>query len=177
MGKKKPRLPLPLIDKLYLRDGGRCWICGEWGPVVVFNRDHLIPRSLGGTDGMWNLRLCHVDCNARRGRIPAPLDLVLQYCPTPGAIQRAKVMYYKAYPYLKEGTDTKMVKGRVLPRVTLKTVTAGPKGHRRYPSQACGLCNAWCGTCNCCWCRAGDHDHDVLKIRRPEVAVGVPAPS
>ena len=162
------------IDRLYIRDGGRCWICGEWGPVLVFNRDHLIPRSLGGPNGLWNLRLCHPACNAERNLAPPPLELVLQYCLSPGAKRRAKQLYFAAYPRGVE-TERAMIRGRMVPEVSLKPLVPGPTGHRRYPSHACALCNSWCGTCRSCWCTATEHDHDVVKIRRAQVALGIHA--
>lgn len=182
--KKKPRcLPIPQIDRLYVRDGGHCWICGEWGPVITFNKDHLIPRSLGGSDGMWNLRISHPSCNAKRDRMPPPLDMVLLHCITPGMVHRAKRMYYRAYPHLKPNAiaaskaEPVIVKGVRIPKLRLASVTPGPAGHTRHPSLVCAHCNAWCGTCKACWCTAFENDHDVFKIRSPKVAMGVSSPS
>lgn len=162
------------IDRLYIRDGGCCWICGNWGPVVVFNRDHLIPRSLGGPNGMWNLRLCHPTCNAERNLAPPPLELVLQYCDSPGLKRRAARLYLAAYPRGVE-TEQSMVRGRMVPVWRKASLTPGPPRHTRYPSHACAHCNAWCGSCRSCWCTAAEHDHDVIKIRSAKVALGIHA--
>jgi 5-methylcytosine-specific restriction protein A len=41
-----------------------CWLCGGVGADSI---DHVVPRSLGGTDELDNLRPAHRACNARRG--------------------------------------------------------------------------------------------------------------
>lgn len=41
-----------------------CWLCGLPGADTV---DHVVPRSMGGTDEPWNLRPAHQRCNSRRG--------------------------------------------------------------------------------------------------------------
>lgn len=191
MGKRKARAKrhrkedpkLPVIDKLYIRDCGHCWICGQWGPIVAFNRDHLIPKSLGGSDGLWNLRLTHPQCNSMRDRMPPPIDIVLQYCMTPGALHRAKKMYYRAYPHLKKNAisvgyeESSIVRGAKIAMSQSASETPGPTGHHRHPSAVCGRCHAWCGTCKACWCTAYENDHDVLKIRSSNIAVGIASPS
>lgn len=59
---------------IYDRDEWCCGICSDpvdrelsghhqWGPTL----DHIIPRSLGGSDDPDNLRLAHRACNSRRG--------------------------------------------------------------------------------------------------------------
>ncbi len=185
MGKRKKPKPLPetQIDRLYRRDGGVCWICGEQGPSIMFNKDHLIPKSLGGSDGMWNLRISHPRCNVRRDRMAPPLSIVLMYCTTAGMEHRAKRMYYRAYPHLKKNA----ISGRKTapdPRQTLKVpkfqvapVIPGPPGHPCFPSMVCPRCSSWCGTCKACWCLATESDHDVLKIRSSKVEMGVASPS
>lgn len=66
-----------LLAYLVERDGDRCGICrrkvnialksgtrgSRRGPSV----DHIVPRSLGGTDDLANLRLTHWGCNQKRG--------------------------------------------------------------------------------------------------------------
>lgn len=46
-----------------------CEICGKPStgqPGRGLNWDHIIPKSLGGPDEKWNLRLTHKDCNNDR---------------------------------------------------------------------------------------------------------------
>lgn len=66
-----------LLRYLVERDGDRCGICrrrvditlksgtrgSRRGPSV----DHIVPRSLGGSDDLANLRLTHWGCNQKRG--------------------------------------------------------------------------------------------------------------
>jgi hypothetical protein len=60
-----------LIAYLAQRDHGRCGLCrqrvteacGELGPSV----DHVVPRSLGGSDDLANLQLAHLRCNRSKG--------------------------------------------------------------------------------------------------------------
>ena len=162
VGKRSLPARINKLKRLYIRDSGRCWICGEWGTGDAFNRDHLIPRSLGGTDGMWNLRLCHPKCNSDRGVAPPPLGIVLQHCRTIALRGAAIRLYYAAYPRGSEIAKN-IVKGRAAPAVS---VTPGPLQHKRFPSQVCSLCDSWCGVCNSCWCTATENDHDVLLIRK-----------
>lgn len=54
--------------KLY---GPHCWLCNraiESRPTI----DHVVPRSLGGTHALENLRLAHFHCNQRRADGPVP---------------------------------------------------------------------------------------------------------
>lgn len=60
------------------RAGGRCDYCHspEWICAARFTLDHILPRSLGGTDELHNLALACRRCNERRynfttGRDPA----------------------------------------------------------------------------------------------------------
>lgn len=59
---------------IYERDNWTCHLCGEgidpdahWNGDRGASLDHLIPRSMGGTDDPDNLRTCHRACNSRRG--------------------------------------------------------------------------------------------------------------
>lgn len=70
------------VERLYTRDRGVCWICGEgcdWddketredGTVVCGNRypsiDHVISLAKGGEHKWSNVALAHRGCNSRRG--------------------------------------------------------------------------------------------------------------
>ena len=66
-----------LIEYLVERDGDKCGICkrrvdvtlksGTRGSRKGPSVDHIIPRSLGGSDGPENWRLTHWGCNQQRG--------------------------------------------------------------------------------------------------------------
>ncbi len=66
--------------------GSVCWLCGgARGPIVLGLRrghplgpsmDHVVPRSMGGSWDLSNLRPAHFGCNSARGaRDPQQLDL------------------------------------------------------------------------------------------------------
>ena len=69
---------LPLRLRLWLRHAGRCHWGGRimphwrkrWHPASV-TCDHVIPRSMGGTDDMANLVASCSRCNTLRGDIEA----------------------------------------------------------------------------------------------------------
>lgn len=66
-----------LLIYLVERDGDRCAICrrrvditlksGTRGSPRGPSVDHIVPRSLGGSDDLANLRLTHWGCNQKRG--------------------------------------------------------------------------------------------------------------
>lgn len=61
------------IKELRKRDGPWCHICGYETVGSVGNdqlsptRDHIVPKALGGTNDLSNLRLAHRFCNSVRG--------------------------------------------------------------------------------------------------------------
>jgi 5-methylcytosine-specific restriction endonuclease McrA len=65
-----------MVIRLKARDGENCWLCAlrlKEGDITI---EHLIPRSLGGTDEESNLVLCHRPCN--RHLADRPLERKLQ---------------------------------------------------------------------------------------------------
>jgi 5-methylcytosine-specific restriction endonuclease McrA len=50
-------------QRILNRDGHTCQVCGMEGNSV----DHIIPRSLNGTDDDWNLQTLCVSCNSAKG--------------------------------------------------------------------------------------------------------------
>ena len=51
---------------IYVRDRGRCHICGKHVNQVDASMDHLVPISLGGIHAPWNVALAHRLCNIKR---------------------------------------------------------------------------------------------------------------
>lgn len=47
--------------------GDVCHLCGRAGSTSI---DHVIPRSMGGTDDLENLRPSHGSCNSARQAMP-----------------------------------------------------------------------------------------------------------
>jgi hypothetical protein len=65
------------IEQLRARDGDNCWLCdGRLSFNALPNskkaptREHLLAKSLGGTDALDNLVLCHPGCNRQLGIRP-----------------------------------------------------------------------------------------------------------
>jgi len=55
-------------QRLFLRDGHTCQICGKVEPdVKKLTMDHVVPKSQHGTNADANLRTAHRTCNGRRG--------------------------------------------------------------------------------------------------------------
>ena len=55
-------------DKLLKRDGKACFYCG--GFMLKPTIEHLIAKSLGGSDDLSNLVLAHEGCNNDMGDLP-----------------------------------------------------------------------------------------------------------
>lgn len=58
----------------YRAQNGACWLCGEtldlWLPAHRYgsaSREHVIPRSAGGSEDLSNAVLTHWECNKVRG--------------------------------------------------------------------------------------------------------------
>ena len=64
------------VTKLIERDGPNCWLCTL--PILSTPKkqgrrasiEHLIARSLNGSNSLDNLRLCHDSCNRHLGDRP-----------------------------------------------------------------------------------------------------------
>ena len=54
---------VPSNRMVYLRNNGRCAICGKRVDLNKCNLDHRIPISKGGIDAVENLDCIHVKCN------------------------------------------------------------------------------------------------------------------
>lgn len=60
------RIHMPLAE-LWTAKGGLCALCGQPMPLADASRDHVIPRSMGGSSSARNLRLTCTACNNARG--------------------------------------------------------------------------------------------------------------
>lgn len=60
---KRKRYATDVRRMIYLRNGGRCAICGKRMDLDNCNLDHRIPLSKGGRDNVENLDCVHVQCN------------------------------------------------------------------------------------------------------------------
>lgn len=60
------------IDRIIIRDGMICHLCGKSVIAKEFSLDHVIPVSRGGRHAENNLRIAHRRCNSRRRDKPLP---------------------------------------------------------------------------------------------------------
>ena len=60
---KRKRYATDVRRMIYLRNGGRCAICGKRLDLDNCNLDHRIPLSKGGRDNVENLDCVHIQCN------------------------------------------------------------------------------------------------------------------
>lgn len=59
---------LAVFASLMMRDGPRCYLCGQGlDEDDPFQIEHRIPRAAGGSDDLVNLRLAHRSCNQVKG--------------------------------------------------------------------------------------------------------------
>ena len=75
------RRDVPLTKRNVLRrDGGVCQYCGRRHGMMT--TDHVVPRSLNGSDSWENLVCACSDCNARKGnRTPIQAMMTLRRKP------------------------------------------------------------------------------------------------
>jgi hypothetical protein len=71
-----PRQPLDVTLRrtVLMRDGYRCCWCQTAGRSVLFEVDHIVPWSAGGSDHPVNLRTLCKDCNQTRSNRVSELD-------------------------------------------------------------------------------------------------------
>lgn len=55
------------LYKLHKRDEGICFYCKKHISLEESTRDHIVPKSTGGTDVHENIVLCCLDCNKSKG--------------------------------------------------------------------------------------------------------------
>ena len=56
-------------DYLFSRYNGHCVYCNRDSKTVRMTKDHVVPRSKGGSDRVSNLVLCCIDCNQSKGNM------------------------------------------------------------------------------------------------------------
>jgi 5-methylcytosine-specific restriction endonuclease McrA len=75
--KIKTNGPYENVDPVvvFLRDEGRCGICGALVDPKRFDVDHIIPISRGGTHQMSNVQLAHPLCNRKKhAKMPSAIS-------------------------------------------------------------------------------------------------------
>lgn len=82
------------------RDGFRCLCCGDINPENL-TIDHVVPKSVGGTDNLYNLQtLCKV-CNSNKGAE------IIQY-----SDYKTTTKYVRQYKKVHQYKCTSQYKGR-----------------------------------------------------------------
>lgn len=65
------------LSTIYLRDNKTCWLCYCYVDEDSASLDHVLPRSMGGSNAQVNLRLAHKWCNSVRGNaFPGQLERI-----------------------------------------------------------------------------------------------------
>jgi 5-methylcytosine-specific restriction endonuclease McrA len=67
------------LRQLLERGGRFCWLCNS--PIRTHQKatiDHVVPRALGGTHDISNLRLAHHHCNQQRKDGPPPVLILTE---------------------------------------------------------------------------------------------------
>ena len=59
-----------LQDKIHPKNGNRCQYCGDIFDTKYLHIDHIIPRSLGGSDKLDNLTTACCKCNVLKYQFP-----------------------------------------------------------------------------------------------------------
>jgi 5-methylcytosine-specific restriction endonuclease McrA len=63
---------------IFARDANRCQYCGKRFPTSELSLDHVVPRSLGGTNTWENIVCACLACNVRKGgRVPSDAGMRL----------------------------------------------------------------------------------------------------
>lgn len=52
----------------YVACNGMCRLCGRRVDIDAFSIDHIVPKVLGGSDELYNLRLTHDSCHIKHHR-------------------------------------------------------------------------------------------------------------
>lgn len=63
--------PIAVIHRDF---GGVCALCGEYVEIEEASRDHIVPRSRGGSNARENIQLTHKSCNNLKGDEDYPPD-------------------------------------------------------------------------------------------------------
>lgn len=116
-------IPTLTNKALFRRDHNICGYCGGHFHRSMLTRDHIIPKSLGGSDDWTNLVTSCISCNQKKGaRTPKQANMPLMYVPyTPNynehLILQNRNILADQMDYLAKGIkhDSRVFKGLVEP--------------------------------------------------------------
>lgn len=107
-----PRLAIRLTrQNLMLRDQYQCQYCGQRPGPAELNLDHVVPRSLGGTDSWENLVVSCKPCNLKKGKkTPREAGMHLRRLPVIPRLSHAALLlrgleppFEEWHPFLETG--------------------------------------------------------------------------
>src|SRR5690554_3677273 len=75
------------LERLYVAQEGRCFLCREWMDLTEISRDHLTPRAKGGNRRRKNIVLAHNRCN----------NLKADRSPNPQEVKARRELYARAF--------------------------------------------------------------------------------
>lgn len=62
------------LRRLMKKGKHRCALCGLGIDMASASLDHIVPKSRGGRNEIFNLRAAHKKCNSSRGNVISPDD-------------------------------------------------------------------------------------------------------
>ena len=87
-------------EKIYKRDGKKCYICQKKLSINEMTLDHFIPRVSNGSNAISNLRCCCVACNKYKGKCECIFSRESELTPSEISV------ICKCYSYFKKVTSS-----------------------------------------------------------------------
>ena len=66
VGRRRQGFQLASHKNIWVREGGKCAYCGKPMSLRTTTREHVVPRSKGGGDGLLNVVACCGGCNGKK---------------------------------------------------------------------------------------------------------------
>lgn len=125
---------------LYKKSGGLCALCRLYVPEAYYSKDHIIPKSRGGSSTISNYQLAHTTCNGLKG----DKDSTYAYQNAYGEVLLAKIKGSCSDTVTKETVYKKVRKSEEseynrLTRRLNKLVNEDPKKAQRFGITAEGV--------------------------------------
>lgn len=128
-------VPWGTREEVYARCDWSCFYCGveaQWDSVssamTGLTIDHVVPRSLGGSNDSWNLVAACLSCNAMKGAARPPIELIswardlFDADPDPDV----RVPMWRTTDALRVGHDFEVGQHIVISRALFARMESGP---------------------------------------------------